>query len=82
MCHPAVYECAVYGIPHERLGEEVAAHIMVKDGESLDAGELQRFMGERVAAFKIPSVITFVDEALPRNASGKILKRELRDSLS
>ena len=80
--HPAVYECAVYGIPHERLGEEVAAHIMVKDGESLDAGELQRFMGERVAAFKIPSVITFVDEALPRNASGKILKRELRDSLS
>lgn len=80
--HPAVYECAVYGVPHERLGEEVAAHIMLKDGENLDAGELQRFMGERVAGFKVPSVITFVEQALPRNASGKILKRELRDSLS
>lgn len=79
--HPAVYECAVYGIPHDRLGEEVAAHVMVKDGQALDAGELQRFLGERVASFKIPSVITLVDEPLPRNASGKILKRELRDTV-
>ena len=80
--HPAVYECAVFGVPHERLGEEVAAHIMVKPGQTLDANELQRFLGERVANFKIPSVLTFVTEPLPRNASGKILKRELRDSLS
>ena len=80
--HPAVYECAVFGIPHERLGEEVAAHIMVKPGQMLDANELQRFLGERVASFKIPSVLTFVNQPLPRNASGKILKRELRDSLS
>jgi long-chain acyl-CoA synthetase len=80
--HPAVYECAVFGVPHERLGEEVAAHVMVKSGQTLDAGELQRFLGERMASFKIPSVLTFVTEPLPRNASGKILKRELRDSLS
>ena len=80
--HPAVYECAVYGVPHDRLGEEVAAHVMVKAGQTLDAGELQRFMGERVASFKVPSIITLVTEPLPRNASGKILKRDLRESQS
>jgi long-chain acyl-CoA synthetase len=79
--HPAVYEAAVYGIPHERLGEELACHVMVKPGASLDAGELQRFVGERLASFKVPSVVTIVTEQLPRNASGKILKRELRDSV-
>lgn len=80
--HPAVYECAVYGVPHERLGEEVAAHVMVKAGHDLDAGELQRFMGARVANFKVPSIITLVTEPLPRNASGKILKRDLREQHS
>ena len=80
--HPAVYEAAVYGVPHERLGEELAAHIMVKEGETLDAGELQNFVGERLAGFKVPTRITFVSESLPRNASGKILKRELRDGVA
>ncbi len=79
--HPAVYEAAVYGIPDERLGEELACHVMVKEGETLDAGELQKFVGERLAKFKVPSVITIVNESLPRNASGKILKRDLRDAL-
>jgi long-chain acyl-CoA synthetase len=79
--HPAVYEAAVYGIPHERLGEELAAHVMVKPGAALDPAELQRFVGERLASFKVPSVVTVVDEQLPRNASGKILKRTLRDSV-
>ena len=80
--HPAVYECAVYGVPHDRLGEEVAAHVMIKAGHSLDASELQQFMAERVAGFKVPSIITMVTEPLPRNASGKILKRDLRDAAS
>ncbi len=79
--HPAVYEAAAYGLPHERLGEELACHVMVKPGESLTVEELQAFVGERLAAFKVPSVVTIVDEQLPRNASGKILKRELRDAL-
>ena len=79
--HPAVYEAAVYGIPHERLGEELACHVMVKPGESLDAAQLQEFVGERLAAFKVPTRVTIVTEQLPRNASGKILKRALRDSL-
>ncbi len=78
--HPAVYEAAVYGIPHERLGEELACHVMVKPGEHLDVDELQRFVGERLASFKVPSRVTIVTEQLPRNASGKILKRELRDA--
>lgn len=79
--HPAVYEAAVYGVPHERLGEEVACHVMVKPGASLDAGELRRFLGERLARFEVPTRITIVDDRLPRNASGKILKRDLRDQV-
>ncbi|MEZ5226597.1 MAG: AMP-binding protein [Acidimicrobiales bacterium] len=80
--HPAVYEAAVYGIPHERFGEEVAAHIMVKDsGDPVTVAELQAFLGERLAKFKVPTHITLVTEPLPRNASGKILKRELRDAV-
>lgn len=80
--HPAVYEAAVYGVPDERLGEELACHVMVKAGESLTVAELQRFVGERLAKFKVPTVVTIVDEQLPRNASGKILKRELRDAVA
>jgi acyl-coenzyme A synthetase/AMP-(fatty) acid ligase len=53
---------------------------MVKPGELLDVDELQRFVGERLASFKVPSRVTIVTEQLPRNASGKILKRELRDA--
>jgi long-chain acyl-CoA synthetase len=79
--HPAVYEAAVYGIPDERLGEELACHVMVKPDVSLDAPELQSFLSGRLAAFKVPSMVTIVTEQLPRNASGKILKRELRDAL-
>lgn len=78
--HPAVYEAAVYGIPDERLGEELACHVMVKEGATLDAGELQQFVGARLAKFKVPTTVTIVTEQLPRNASGKILKRELRDA--
>jgi acyl-CoA synthetase (AMP-forming)/AMP-acid ligase II len=54
---------------------------MVKPGETLDVDELQRFVGERLASFKVPSRVTIVTEQLPRNASGKILKRELRDTV-
>jgi len=80
--HPAVYEAAVYGVPHDRLGEELACHVMVKAGETLAASVLQEFLAERVAKFKVPSLITVVTESLPRNASGKILKRELRDEVA
>ena len=77
--HGDVYEAAVFGVPHERLGEEVACVILRQPGTDLDADELKDFLAESLAPFKIPSRIAFTDEPLPRNASGKILKRTLRD---
>ena len=79
--HPSVYEAAVYGLPHPRLGEEVAAHVMVKPDKTLEAAELQAYLREHIAGFKVPTVVTIVTESLPRNASGKMLKRALRDQL-
>ena len=80
--HPAVYEAAVFGVPHERLGEEVAATVFVRPGESVTVEELQAHVRERLAPFKVPSRISLVGEALPRNPAGKILKRELRDAFA
>ena len=78
--HPDVYEAAVFGVPHERLGEEVGCVIMRKAGSTLTEEELRDFLGESLAGFKVPSRIAFSTEQLPRNASGKILKRTLRDT--
>ena len=75
--HPAVLEASVYAIPDERLGEEVATTIYC-DG-SIDEPQLREFLAERLAKFKIPRYIQFSDEHLPRIASGKIFKRQLRD---
>jgi long-chain acyl-CoA synthetase len=80
--HPAVYEAAVFGIPHERLGEEVAAVVYPKPGSMVTAEELQAHVAARLASFKVPSRISIVAEQLPRNASGKILKRQLRDEVA
>ena len=77
--HPGVYEAAVFGIPHERLGEEVACVVQEKDGADLTDVLLRDFLAERLAPFKIPSRVAFSDGRLPRNPSGKILKRELRE---
>ncbi len=79
--HPAVYEAAVFGVPHERMGEEVAAAIYPKRGARLDVEELQAFLRERIAPFKIPTSVVVRTEPLPRSAAGKILKRLLRDEL-
>jgi len=80
--HPDVYEAAVFGIPHERLGEEVAAAIVPREGKTLDPDALREFLAQHIAPFKIPSRIAFHPEPLPRNPAGKILKRELRDELA
>jgi long-chain acyl-CoA synthetase len=77
--HPGVYEAAVFGVPHERLGEEVACVVQPRPGADLGPEGLQDFLAERLARFKIPSRIAFVPDRLPRNPSGKILKRELRE---
>jgi long-chain acyl-CoA synthetase len=80
--HPSVHEAAVFGVPHERLGEEVVAAVMPLAGTTVTEAELQAHVAERLAPFKVPSRITIFEEPLPRNASGKILKRELRDQLT
>ena len=77
--HPAVHEAAVFGVPHDRLGEEVAAAVMLRAGAAATVEELQGHVAEHLAAFKVPTRMVLWSEPLPRNASGKILKRELRD---
>lgn len=74
--HPAVLECAVIGIPDERLGEEVAAVLVFKPGHSVELAELRIWLEERLSAYKIPRVYQ-ISEGLPKGATGKILKREL-----
>jgi long-chain acyl-CoA synthetase len=73
-----VREAAVIGIPHDELGEEVAAAIVLKTGADSSPGELRAFVKERVAAYKY-SHVWLVDE-LPKGPTGKILKREVKPS--
>ena len=74
--HPAVVEAAVVGVPHDVLGEDVAAYVVVRPGEALSKEELQRFAGQRLADYKVPRRIRFLAE-LPRNAGGKVVKAQL-----
>ncbi|WP_329581274.1 acyl--CoA ligase [Kitasatospora sp. NBC_01250] len=79
--HPAVAEAAVLGLPHPVLGEEVAAVVRLRPGAQADAEELRRHVGARLAAFKVPAHLVLRDEPLPRNATGKLVKGELRAAL-
>ena len=80
--HPKVKDVAVIGIPHDKWGETVQAVIVLHDGQSADAEEMQAWCRQRLAGFKCPrSVIFIADSEMPRTATGKILHRVLRQRL-
>ncbi|MFJ3704876.1 MULTISPECIES: class I adenylate-forming enzyme family protein [unclassified Streptomyces] len=79
--HPDVEDAAVLGVPHPVLGEEVAAVVRVRPGSVVTADALRAHVGRSLAAFKVPAHVRVTREPLPRNATGKILKRELRGTV-
>jgi fatty-acyl-CoA synthase len=78
--HPAVLECAVVAAPDPKWGEVPAAVVVIKPGQTLGQEELLAFLTTRIAGFKMPRRVQFSEEALPKTGTGKILKRELRET--
>ncbi|MEM7458528.1 MAG: class I adenylate-forming enzyme family protein [Pseudomonadota bacterium] len=79
--HDAIAECCVFGVPDERLGEEVGAAIFLKPGQAMSTDDLKAHCASRLAKFKVPRYVWFSDDPFPRNASGKFLKRDVRAGL-
>jgi long-chain acyl-CoA synthetase len=78
--HPDVRDTAVLGLPHPELGEIVASVVKTQSNRAADdlEADLKTFLSDRLARFKIPARFSFTDEELPRTATGKLLKREMR----
>ena len=76
--HPAVVECAVDGVDHRTLGQEVKAYVVVRPDMALELDEARAFCGETLAPYKLPDHLEVLSEPLPRNASGKVVKAVLR----
>lgn len=78
---PDILEAAVFGVPHEDLGEEVAAVVFLKEGSTMDTKAIQGYVKERVAPYKYPRIIKVTKEPLPKTGSGKILKKEVKSNI-
>jgi long-chain acyl-CoA synthetase len=74
--HPKIREAAVVGVPHAEWGEEIGAAVVTHEGEELSAEEVSAYVKDRIAAYKYPRVVWFLDD-LPKGPTGKILKREI-----
>jgi long-chain acyl-CoA synthetase len=74
--HPKIREAAVVGVPHDEWGEEIGAAVVLHDGEELAPEEISAYVKDRIAAYKYPRVVWFLDD-LPKGPTGKILKREI-----
>ncbi|MGW0026417.1 class I adenylate-forming enzyme family protein [Rhodococcus sp. NPDC003383] len=75
--HPAVHECAVIGVDHEDLGQEVAAVVVLRAGHDASEDDLRKFCRERLSYYKVPSQWRITRDLLPRNATGKVLRRNV-----
>jgi acyl-CoA synthetase (AMP-forming)/AMP-acid ligase II len=80
MDHPAVLQCLAFALPHEKLGEEVAAAIVLREGEAATEHELRDFVATRLAQFKVPRKIVFLAE-IPKGATGKMQRVGLAQKL-
>jgi len=79
--HPEVMDAAVLGIPHKVLGEEVGAVVQIIPGSEITEDDLRKHAAAQLAGFKVPVRIELRSEPLPRNANGKIMKRDLKREL-
>jgi long-chain acyl-CoA synthetase len=79
---PDILEAAVFGMPHEDLGEEVAAVVFLKEGAQVDTSTIKNYVKERVAPYKYPRIIKIAKEPFPKTGSGKILKKEVKKQYS
>ena len=80
MDHAAVQQCVTFAMPHKSLGEDVAAAVVLHEGSTADEADIRAFVGERLAAFKVPRKVIFLDE-IPKGATGKLQRIGLAGKL-
>jgi acyl-CoA synthetase (AMP-forming)/AMP-acid ligase II len=80
MDHPAVQQVVTFAVPHDKLGEEVAAAVVLREGAEATVGELRDFAAERLAAFKVPRTVLVIDE-IPKGPTGKLRRIGLAEQL-